>query len=43
MVNEMRTLLHEAAATPPADDIDLAAVLAGGRQRVRRQIGRAHV
>ncbi len=40
MVNEMRTLLHEAAATPPADDIDLAAVLAGGRRRVRRRRAR---
>ncbi|MCR1783608.1 hypothetical protein KVF89_13790 [Nocardioides carbamazepini] len=40
MVNEMRALLHEAAATPPADDIDLAAVLAGGRQRVRRRRAR---
>ena len=40
MVNEMRTLLHDAAATPPADDIDLAAVLAGGRQRVRRRRAR---
>ncbi|WP_436698990.1 hypothetical protein [Nocardioides sp. BYT-33-1] len=37
MVNEMRALLREAAATPPADDIDLAAVLTGGRQRVRRR------
>ncbi|WP_408897919.1 hypothetical protein ACJ5H2_02155 [Nocardioides sp. R1-1] len=37
MVNEMRALLHEAAASPPADDIDLAAVLAGGRRQVRRR------
>jgi hypothetical protein len=35
MVNDVRTLLHDAAATPPADDIDLAAVLAGGRRKVR--------
>lgn len=37
MVNDMRDLLHEAAANPPADDIDLAAVLAKGRRRVRRR------
>lgn len=40
MVNEMRALLHDAAATPPADDIDLAAVLRGGRQQVRRRRAR---
>ncbi|WGX96163.1 hypothetical protein [Nocardioides sp. L-11A] len=40
MVNEMRALLHEAASTPPADDIDLAAVLSGGRRRVRRRRAR---
>ncbi|MBM7518185.1 hypothetical protein [Nocardioides nitrophenolicus] len=37
MVNEMRALLHEAVASPPADDVDLAAVLDGGRRRVRRR------
>jgi len=36
MVNDMRALLHEAAANPPADDLDLAAVLRSGRRRVRR-------
>lgn len=40
MVNEVRALLHEAAATPPADDIDLAGVLAGGRRHVRRRRAR---
>ncbi|GAA1504516.1 hypothetical protein [Nocardioides humi] len=40
MVNEMRALLREAAETPPADDIDLAAVLAGGRRQVRRRRAR---
>lgn len=40
MVNEVRALLHEAAATPPADDIDLAGVLAGGRRQVRRRRAR---
>ncbi|GAA3524522.1 hypothetical protein [Nocardioides daeguensis] len=40
MVNDMRALLHDAAAAPPADDIDLATVLAGGRQRLRRRRAR---
>ncbi|TNM36289.1 hypothetical protein FHP29_19185 [Nocardioides albidus] len=36
-MNQMRARLEEAAATPPADDLDLAAVLAGGRRAVRRR------
>src|SRR5690606_12185628 len=37
VVNELRELLHENVATPPAERGDLAAVLAGGRRRVRRR------
>lgn len=37
MVNEMRTLLREAAAQSPRGETDLSAVLAGGRRRVRRR------
>lgn len=40
MVNDVRALLHDAAATPPGDDIDLAAVLDGGRRQVRRRRAR---
>ncbi|GAA3655662.1 hypothetical protein GCM10022237_14580 [Nocardioides ginsengisoli] len=35
MVNDVRALLQEAAATPPGDDTDLSAVLRAGRDRVR--------
>ncbi len=37
MVNEMRELLQDAAATMPGDDIDLAEVVRTGRRRVRRR------
>ena len=37
MVNELRELLRDTAAIPPADDRDLAFVLRTGRRRVRRR------
>ena len=37
MVNELRDLLHDNAATPPHEVDDLSAVLKGGRRRVRRR------
>jgi hypothetical protein len=37
MVNELRTLLRDNAASLPHDDGDLTAVLKGGRRRVRRR------
>ncbi|WP_418060520.1 hypothetical protein [Pimelobacter simplex] len=40
MVNDVRALLREAVATPPEDETDLSAVLAGGRRRVRKRRGR---
>ncbi|HET6562135.1 MAG TPA: hypothetical protein VFG72_09690 [Marmoricola sp.] len=37
MVNELRQLLSDNVASPPHDELDLGAVLAGGRRRVRRR------
>ncbi len=37
MVNDLRELLTGNVASPPHDDLDLGAVLAGGRRRVRRR------
>jgi hypothetical protein len=37
MVNELRDLLRDNVASPPAEDADLSAVLRGGRRRVRRR------
>jgi hypothetical protein len=37
MVNELRDLLRENAASAPPEDRDLSAVLRGGRRRVRRR------
>jgi hypothetical protein len=37
MVNDLRELLSDNVAAPPRDDLDLGAVLAGGRRRVRRR------
>jgi hypothetical protein len=37
MVNELRELLSANVASPPHDDLDLGAVVAGGRRRVRRR------
>ena len=37
MVNELRELLRENVATPPAERGDLSAVVAGGRRRLRRR------
>lgn len=37
MVNELRDLMQQLVATPPAGDNDLGAVLSGGRSRVRRR------
>lgn len=35
MVNDLRTLMHEATDRPPRDHDDLSTVLSGGRRRVR--------
>ena len=37
MVNDLRELLRGDVASPPHDNLDLGAVLAGGRRRVRRR------
>ncbi len=37
MVNDLRELLRHNVASPPHDNLDLGAVLAGGRSRVRRR------
>ena len=37
MVNDLRELLSDNVASPPHDNLDLGAVLAGGRRRVRRR------
>jgi hypothetical protein len=37
MVNHLRELLRGDVASPPHDNLDLGAVLAGGRRRVRRR------
>ncbi len=37
MVNELRELLSANVAGPPHDPLDLGAVVAGGRRRVRRR------
>src|SRR5688572_11139943 len=37
MVNDLRELLNETVASPPHDGLDVGAVLAGGRRRVRRR------
>ena len=37
MVNDLRELLSGDVASPPHDNLDLGAVLAGGRRRVRRR------
>ena len=37
MVNDLRELLRGDVASPPRDDLDLGAVLAAGRRRVRRR------
>ncbi len=37
MVNDLHTLLSANVASPPHDNLDLEAVLAGGRRRVRRR------
>ena len=37
MVNDLRELLRGDVASPPHDNLDLRAVLAGGRRRVRRR------
>ncbi|HEY0773176.1 MAG TPA: hypothetical protein VGD51_03775 [Nocardioidaceae bacterium] len=37
MVNDLRELLSDNVASPPPDSLDLGAVLAGGRRRVRRR------
>lgn len=37
MVNDLRELLSANVASPPQDHLDLGAVLAGGRRRVRRR------
>ena len=37
MVNDLRELLRRDVVSPPHDNLDLGAVLAGGRRRVRRR------
>ncbi|MGN6574575.1 MAG: hypothetical protein ACTHKG_02705 [Nocardioides sp.] len=37
MVNELRHLLRDNVTAPPPEDLDLSAVLQGGRRRVRRR------
>ncbi|MDN4174045.1 hypothetical protein QWY28_13875 [Nocardioides sp. SOB77] len=37
MVNDLRDALHERAAHPPHDSLDLATLVAAGRRRVRRR------
>jgi len=37
MTNELRDLLRQTVASPPADNTDLTAVLTGGRRQVRRR------
>jgi hypothetical protein len=37
MVNDLRELLRDNVTSPPHDDLDLGAVVAGGRRRVRRR------
>jgi hypothetical protein len=37
MVNDVRDLLNEAVASPPHDELDVGAILSGGRRRVRRR------
>ncbi len=37
MVNDLRELLNDSVAAPPHDNLDVGAVLAGGRRRLRRR------